>query len=142
MWRAVPYAGGERFVALFAGSSSEPRLVGTSTLGDARAFESGTQSFEGMGWFRLGNYNLTQVAEAQQLEGVELTPGLARLVGVKPQAGEWFRQEDGPLVVVISHRLNERLGGRLGKTIVLGGKPYVVLGVMADGFKLPHAGPA
>ncbi len=83
----------------------------------------------------------TAIAVAQS----RVSAGFFRVLGVAPLVGrEFARDEDrpgGPAVAVISHRLWQRHlhgdVGILGKTMLLRGEPYRVVGVMPEGFQPP-----
>src|ERR1051325_11651240 len=139
--RPLPYAHGERMVALFSAVTTDPKHFGSNAVPDLLEYQSKTRSFEMFGWFRMSSFNLTSPGAAQHIDGVYLTPELAQGTGIAPAIGQWFTDDSG---AVISTALWNRLGGDrgiLGKAIVLSGHSYTVTGVMPPQFRLPIAGP-
>src|SRR5262249_37181371 len=95
---------------------------------------------DAFGWFRYAGQNLIFAREPHHVEGLAVTPPLARALGVDPMLGHWFQDETG---VVISAPLWRQLGsdsGIVGKSLTLDGRSYAVAGVMPDHFALPVAG--
>ena len=76
--------------------------------------------------------------DAEQVSGAIVTASFFKAVGLAPQIGRAFNEEEdrvgGPRLVVLSDRLWERLFQRdhsvLGKDLTFGGEPYTVVGVM------------
>src|SRR6185437_15750096 len=91
MLKPLPYAHGERFVALYGARFSEPDQRSASTYPDMLAYRQRTHSFDVFGWFWMKQYNLTSPGQPQHINGVELTPELADNLGVNPLLGRWFR---------------------------------------------------
>ncbi len=137
--RPLPYTHGERWVALFAGSTSDPNHVSGLSFADLFAFEQGTRSFDVFGWFPVGgDYNLTSPGQPRHIDGIEVSPSLIANTGAHPVAGRFFTTSDGPNVAVISHRLFTQLGrGIVGRLITLSGRSYTVVGAMPAWFRLP-----
>ncbi len=136
----LPYEHGDRFVAIFGGDVKNPTGISGNIYPDLQKYRDRSQSFDGFGWFRPDSYNLTAPGQPQHLVGAAATPDLARLLGVTPLAGEWFRQEGQ---AVISAALWQRLGGNrsiLGTGLTLNGRSYTVTGVMPAWFRLPITG--
>jgi predicted permease len=141
MLAPLPYANGERFVALYGARFSEPKQFSSNTLPDLQEYQRRTTSFDVFGWFRLGEFNLTSPGEPQHVNAASVTPALAHNLGVVPIAGQWFTDETG---AVISNRLWRRLGADLsivGRAMTLDGRTLTITGVMPPGFRLPISGP-
>lgn len=91
---------------------------------------------------RHGVFNLSGDFEAERLRGVYVTPDFFGVIGVHPVQGRGFTPEEGvpgnEQVVVISHELWEgRFGAdpwMVGKSIVLDGLPYTVVGIAPPHF--------
>ena len=107
----------------------------TSVIQDAAAFLTGV-------------VNLTGSDVPEQLRSAQVTVNFFRLFGVPVLRGRTFsREEDlprGEKVVLVGQALWERrFGGDpqiLGKTISLGGDPYVVIGVVSSKFDFREFG--
>jgi len=101
------------------------------------------QVFEDMAAIRWPSYNLTDEGEPEKVEAQAVTANFFPLLGVKPELGRSFTQEeDQPganKVVLISYGLwQQRFGGdpaMIGKDILLNGEKTTVIGVMPPGFQ-------
>lgn len=97
---------------------------------------------ENVSAFRTGVVNLTGGAFPEQLQSAQVSADFFKLFGAVTFLGRTFTpQEDlpeGDKVVVLSHAFWTRRFAAdpqiAGKTIRLGGDPYVVVGVLAPGF--------
>ena len=70
MLKPLPYAHGERFVALYGARFSEPEQRSASTYPDMLGYRQRTHSFDVFGWFRMKQYNLTSPGQPQHINGV------------------------------------------------------------------------
>ncbi|HKT09220.1 MAG TPA: ABC transporter permease [Gemmatimonadaceae bacterium] len=94
-------------------------------------------------WFTLAGRG-----SAQRLAGLEVSASLFRVLGVGPALGRAFQDGDdapgAPDAVVLTDALWRRqFGGDhsiVGRTILLDGRPFTVLGVMPAGFTFPLPG--
>jgi putative ABC transport system permease protein len=140
MLKPLPYRDGGQFVAIVSAAVNDPEHCGSLSFQDAKAYQERPRVFDAFGWFRFAGKNLTFAGEPHHVEGVAVTPPLARQLGVDPMPGQWFRDDTG---VVISAPLWRQLGadsGILGRPLTLDGRSYTVTGVMPDHFALPVAG--
>jgi predicted permease len=102
-----------------------------------------SRSFEAMGAAEYWSPNLTGSDPAEHLLGLRMTQNLLPMLGVEPQLGRVFApgedQAGAEHEVVLSHRLWQRRFSSdpsiLGKSIVLDGQGYTVIGVMPIEFK-------
>ena len=141
MLRPLPYADGQRFVALYGARFSEPRQRSAHAFPDLQEYQQRTQSFDVFGWFRPASFNMTFAGQPQHVVGAEVTPSLARNLGVNPIVGQWFVDDQG---AVISNALWRRLGADpdiVGKPLTLDGRSFTITGVMPPAFRLPVPGP-
>jgi predicted permease len=91
---------------------------------------------------RVG-FNLFAAGAAERVDGLRVSHDYFRVLGATPAIGRAFLPEEdapgGAAVVVLSHGLWVRRFGAdsdvVGSTIRLDGQPYVVVGVMPDGFQ-------
>jgi predicted permease len=104
-----------------------------------------TQVFaDAAGWW-YPQVNLTEPGrDPMRVNGVEASGNFFAVLGVQPILGNGFPTEpfySRDHIVVISHRLwRERFGGDpsiAGRPITLSDTPYVVAGVMPEGFQFP-----
>lgn len=112
---------------------------------DLRAFREGNRSFEQMAGFMQGSWNLTGDGDAKRLLGVRVTEGFFEMLGVRPLIGRLFLPEEHHegrnLVSIFSYGFWQRnFGGDphiVGRTVIMDGKPFQVIGVMPQGFQFP-----
>jgi predicted permease len=91
-------------------------------------------------------FNFTGSGLPERLIGSHVSAGFFDVLGVRPELGRGFREDEdvpgGPKLVVLSHSLwKNRLGARrdiVGAAITLNNEPYTVVGVMPDGFRYPE----
>ncbi|HJT72224.1 MAG TPA: ABC transporter permease, partial [Terriglobales bacterium] len=104
------------------------------------------RTLEEISMIRPDSHILSGRGEATQVNGLRVSLNLFHLLGIQPAIGRGFIKGEDKAgrehVVVISHRLcaevfNER-SDALGKTLVLDGQPYEVVGVMPAGFPFPR----
>ena len=115
------------------------------TPGNFAEWRSQNTVFEDMGAYRNRSYNLTGSGEPVRVEGELVTSGLFSVLRENAAIGRVFTaDEDQPgsgHVAVMSEGLwKSRFGGDaqiLGKTILLDGVSYTVIGVMPPGFHFP-----
>src|SRR5262249_12561106 len=106
------------------------------------------QSFEKIGVYNRGSYNLTGNGEAERLITVQMSADMFSVLRINALHGRVFtNDEDKPgstPVVVLSYGLwQRRFGGQLNilnQPITLNNKSYVVIGVMPDTFAGPSPG--
>src|SRR5258708_2646886 len=101
--------------------------------------------FENLGAYRNRSFNLTGAGEPVRVEGEQVSAGLFSVLQMNAALGRVFTNEDdrpgGRHVVVMSNGLwKSRFGSNaqiLGKTILLDGEGYSVVGVMPPDFHFP-----
>ncbi|MEK6322863.1 MAG: ABC transporter permease [Acidobacteriota bacterium] len=139
--RPLPYVESERLVLLSERSREGERLdVAYPNFADWRAR---AQSFVGMAAAYTSNFNLTGVEKAARLEGCVSNWNFFHLLGIHPQLGRLFTEEDdrygAARMMMISHELwQTRFGAEanvIGQSIVLNGDSYTVIGVLPPGFE-------
>jgi putative ABC transport system permease protein len=89
--------------------------------------------------------NLTGAGEPELLDGALVSASVFRVLGVTPQLGRGFLDEEDPegynQVAVISDSLWRRRFSAdpsiVGRKIALNGQPHVVVGVLPRGFRFP-----
>ena len=99
--------------------------------------------------FRTGVVNLTGGTSPEQLNSGQVSSDFFRLFGAGTVIGRTFSQQEdlpnGPKVVVLSHGFWSRRYAAdpqiVGKTILLGGDPFEVLGVLSNNFDFRDFGP-
>jgi predicted permease len=110
-------------------------------------WRANTRTFAALAEYLPLSANLTGAGDPVQIDLVRTSGGLFDVLQVRPALGRALREDDerrdAADVVVLGHRLwRERFGSDpsiVGRAVVLDGKPYTVVGVVAGGFQLPEA---
>ncbi|HEY7099554.1 MAG TPA: ABC transporter permease [Terriglobales bacterium] len=145
--RQLPYPNSQRLVV--AGIQQPGDDAPYHAFGDADflAWRDRQVSFEHVAAYQLNsNFSFAGRGLAEQVRGALVTPDFFSTLGVSPLLGRTFRSdEDHPgsdQVVVVSQNFwrthleaNPKV---VGRSIVLDGKPYTVVGVMPSGFHFPR----
>jgi putative ABC transport system permease protein len=108
------------------------------------------QSFAGVAAWTNDNLNLSGVGEPVQVPVGRVSPNFFSLLGVKPEIGRSFTDDEGrpegqPVVVLSDAIWRSKFGGNrdiVGQKIALDGQPYVVVGVLPAGARFPFVEPA
>src|SRR3954470_9277161 len=143
--RPLPYAQPQRLVLLFeefVAQGLERIPVSPPEFVD---YEKQTKSFSHIAAFTFLDLNLTGGDSAERVQGSKVSPAVWPLLGVQPIRGRVFDQteqgEGQDNVVVISQRLWQRRfnsdPGLIGKTLLLNGRTYTVVGIMPETFEFP-----
>jgi len=144
--RPLPYPEPDRIVQLML--SPSPALpVGfdarVTSVPKFMVWREQTQAFKDIAADDWGGVvNLTGGDRPEQLRGLHVSADYFRLFGAPVEVGRTFSADEdhpgGPRLAVISSGLwHRRFGGDrslLGKAIVLGSEPYLVIGVLAASF--------
>jgi putative ABC transport system permease protein len=139
--RPLPYLEPDRLVSLW-----ETQLdKGVSRFRVAPAnfldWQSRNQSMEAMAAFSSSSLTLTGSGEPEQLGGASVSEGYFSTLGVQPALGRAFLPEEHKSgrgqVVILDHGLWQRRFGAdsrvIGKTILLDGSRYEIVGIMPSG---------
>ncbi|HEV2419092.1 MAG TPA: ABC transporter permease [Terriglobia bacterium] len=144
--RPLPYKNPGQLVTI---RITQPQAHGNLYLASGPDFQDWRKQnrvFEDMAAGTVSSAALTSGSEPLQLQGFEVSPRVFRVLGISPLMGRTFsRDETQPgrdQVVILSYGLWQRaFGGErgiIGKEIVLGGKPYDVVGIMPRSLKFPN----
>ncbi len=101
-----------------------------------------SKSFSSMAMYRHEDYNLTGVSQALRVSGYMISADFFSTLGVKPVLGRTFRTDEDQLgaapVVILGGGFWQRQFGSspriVGKSLVLNGASYTVVGVMPPNF--------
>jgi putative ABC transport system permease protein len=134
-----PYPQPERILTLAYpdGSSSQDGQIFHYVREHSRSFEYVAARGGGSGW------NLVVGNAAEYVSGLPVSEGFFAVLGVRPLVGRELDsaedQSEGPRAVVLSEPVWRRLFdsnvGAVGGTVLLGGLPHTVVGVMPAGFR-------
>src|SRR4051812_26208706 len=143
--RPLPYHNPARLVLLW----EQFRAMGLERIPvsapEYQDLEKGYKGVEQIAGFDYTTFNLAAGGTPERISGAVVSPALFPLLGTEPIAGRTFaREEQGEGhddVVVISERLwSKRFNSDpslIGKTLLLNGRSYTVIGVMPKAFEFP-----
>src|SRR5687768_5904849 len=102
--------------------------------------------FEQIEAFNLTNLTWTGNGEPQEINGAIVTAGLFDLLGFEMPIGRAFRADENRPgaggVTILSHGFWQRAFGGdrnvVGRSLILSGRPYTVIGVLAESAQLPY----
>jgi predicted permease len=146
--RPLPYQEPDKVVVV---SESLPGMsmdeIGVSAA-EYQDYRDRNRSFSQVAAYESAGFNLTGVGQPSRVNAASLSASAFPLLGVSPELGRGFTQEEDRYgssnVVVLSHALWEhQYSGDpniLGKTVKLDEKPFTVIGVMPASFRFPFDG--
>jgi putative ABC transport system permease protein len=134
-------------VAVYETNASQGRLKSQTAIVRVREWSAQAQSFEGFAGSYFENVTDTTGTQPERVAAMRTSErffsvlGVAALIGRTPTLEE--ETAGGPAIVVLSYRMWQ---GRfnsdpvvIGRTVVLGGVPRTVIGVMPASFRYPTA---
>jgi predicted permease len=138
----IPFPQPDRLVNLHERTSLLPDS--TISYPNYLDWQRESNSFEGIGVWRVDDFTFTGSGEPERLRGKMISSNLFSVLGVQPILGRTFRPEEDQLgaapVALISEGLWKRHFGSdpsiIGKSIALNGKSYSVVGVIPSNFHL------
>ena len=144
--RPLPYRDADRLAILWnrsPGLGITEDWFSTAQYFDIKSAESG---FDDVAIAIGANYNLTGDGEPERIGTIRVSSNLLPLLGVGPVLGRFFEpSEDSPGrtgAAILGHGTWVRRYGRdpgvLGRTLMLNGQPYVIVGVLPESFSLPR----
>ncbi len=146
--RPLPYPEADRLVRVGHAAIDGSFGITAHTSSNYMVWRESATSFESMAAYGFISRSLTgHGGDAELLQGVVSIGSIFDVLGVRAFRGRTFREaEDGSGpegFVVVSHALwQDAFGDRdaIGRTLVLGGRSYQVIGVMPPGFAFPVPG--
>jgi len=142
----LPYADADRIVYLDHGARGLDRMRGLSTTSGLHwQYAQRARTLRDVTLYQSIELTAPGTEGAVNVPVARTTEAFARVLGVVPALGRWFDAEEarpgGAPVVVLSHGYWQRhYGGArdvLGRTLMLSGGAYEVIGVMPRGFAFP-----
>lgn len=141
--KPLPYRQPEKLVRIFLTNAVFPKFPLNPF--DFRDFRARNKSFEGLAAFTRGDVQLSGSGEPVRLNGISITSGYFRVLGLTPRLGHEFDEKaeipGNGLQVILSDRVwRERFGAApdiLGRKITLNAQPFTVVGVMPRGTAHP-----
>ncbi len=143
--KPLPYANPDQLFMLWEDASFYGSPKDTPAAANFFDWREQNHSFTDMAAMSTDTMNLTGSGEPEQVGVAASSANLFSILGVRSQMGRAFvagEDEEGkPGVAVLSHRFWQRkFGGDpsvLGRSIVLDGRSYQVVGVMPSSFTFP-----
>jgi predicted permease len=144
----LPYPDSDRLIELDHGAH---RLNLSSGIGMTRGvfyqYSQRARTLAGVAVYATDDTTLSGAGDPERIRVARVTPTLTAVLRVWPTMGRWFSAEESApgarRVAVLSHRLwMRRFGGDPavpGRSVVLGGLPTEVIGVMPPPFAFPDA---
>jgi predicted permease len=150
MLKPLPFADADRIVTINEKVAEWSNLYSSLPV-SANHFtfwQEHNRSFDSMAIMGEWPVPLGAFGHAQQVEALLATPGIFQVLRVQPMLGRTFTaaetQPGHETVAILSDDLwREQFGGdkaALGKTILVDGFPYSVIGVMPPDFHMPSIG--
>ncbi len=139
----LPYPEPERTASVFnAWRGFEKTWVNP---GEMLALKRGAPSIEDVAYWGVDFRNLSNGEDSARVGVGQVSASTFSVLGVKPALGRTFTKEEdvegGPALVVLSHEIFEGQfqgdASILGKPVRIDGLPFMVIGVMPPGFRLP-----
>jgi putative ABC transport system permease protein len=150
--RSLPYPNADRLVAVWADWSQrsdevdmqDPRREWTNT-DNHRDLRDASASLADVAVFTAWIPTLTGGEQAQNIEGLLVTWSALQVLGINPVLGRGFEPADDeasaePVVVVTEGFRRRHFAGEaevLGRSLVLNGEAYTLVGVLPAGFRFP-----
>ncbi|MBC7788540.1 MAG: ABC transporter permease [Anaerolineae bacterium] len=144
MLRPLPYREPERLVALYETDPKEGRFDNNWSFPDFYDVREQSSAFDGMAAHYSRFFTVTGGDQPEGVEGEVVSPAIFRILGIKPLLGRDFAVEEEQAgkenVVLLGHGFWEgRFAGDkavVGKTLLLNGVSYTVIGVMPPKFAI------
>ena len=143
MLRPLPYTAPGRLVSLWETNDQRPGSRNNVAPANLVDYTRANRTFDGLAGFASSSMSLTRAGAPEQLLGEAVTASLFAVLDVAPAIGRPFLAEEdrpgGEHVVILSDALWR---GRFaadpniaGRSIMLNGEPYEVVGVMPASFR-------
>ncbi|HXY16359.1 MAG TPA: ABC transporter permease [Terriglobales bacterium] len=144
--RPFPYSDPQQLVTIQVKDRDEDR---PGTLLRYELLRNQAKSFQIAAWAN-DNFNLTGRGEPIQVPVARVSSNFFSLLGVKPDLGRTFTQDEGhpeskPVVMLSNAIWHSRFGGDpniLGQTVTLDTTPHTIVGVLPANVEFPFVGQA
>ncbi len=151
--RPLPYPEADRLVRIIERHAEQANEIGYQQslaavwTRDLPVLRAQTPTLSHVGVYSGVTATVIVGAETLRLEGTRLSPAVFEMVGARPALGRIFLPTEETAaaepVIVISYAMWQRYFDRqadvLGRSLVVDGRPFTVVGVMPQSFQFPHA---
>ena len=146
--KALPYDEPQTLVALDAQQKDGQSRCCTLSWSDL--VRSRAQSYSSIAVAAVDNFSMTGRGEPLQVIAGRVSAGFFNMLGVQPQLGRTFTEEEGrpegrPVIIISDSLWRSRFGGDrnvVGQILTLDSTPYTIIGVLPAGVEYPFVGPA
>ena len=143
--RAFPYRDPQQLVSLQVKDKTEDH---EATLARFELIRDRNRSFQSVAAWATDTLNLTGQGEPLQVSVGRVSPNFFALLGVEPQLGRSFADDEGrpegrPVVVLSDAMWRTRFGADrniVGQSVNLDGTPHTVVGILPAGVQYPFVG--
>jgi putative ABC transport system permease protein len=137
--RKLPFPQSDRLVFVFASQPKMNLIEAPTSIPDYLDWKNQARSFSALGLYAQHDETLTGGGQPERVPAAQITASLFALLGVQPLRGRLFREdEERTPVAILGHKLWARRFASnpqiLGQSILLGGKPHTVIGIMPKWF--------
>jgi putative ABC transport system permease protein len=148
--RPFPYRDPDHLVAVGESSARRGWHMNTVSYPNFRSWQADNRTLSDIGMYQGAYYNLATGDRADYVGGGNVSWTMFRTLGVAPQIGRDFREDEdrigAPRVIMLSdHLWHDRFGGRpdvIGQSVMVDGVPNTIIGVMPREFAFPNAADA
>lgn len=145
--RPFPYNDPQQLVSIDAKDQTTDRGI---TLTRWELIRDRNQSFQSVAVWANDNFNLTGHGEPLQVPVARVSSNFFPLLGVQPQLGRGFTEEEGrpegkPVVMLSNQLWRTRFASDrnvIGQSITLDTTPYTIIGVLPSDVQFPFVGEA
>ena len=145
--RPFPYHDPDQLVSVTAKDQTKGR---SGTLLRYELLRDANRSFQSVAVWTNDTLNLTGAGEPLQVPVARISPSFFRMLGVQPQLGRIFAEDEGrpegkPVVMLSDSIWRTRFQSNpniIGQAITLDETPYTIVGVLPANIQFPFVGPA
>jgi putative ABC transport system permease protein len=145
MWKPLHYRDPDRVAFVLGWSTAQRQMLFNLPLADALDIGKEARSFEDVAMYRYWSANLTGDDAPERVQAYRVTANTFPLLGTPALIGRYIEPTDGgpdaPDVVLLGYGLWQRRFGAdpavVGRTVILDGRSFVVIGVMPRAFEFP-----
>jgi predicted permease len=145
LWRPYDFAQPDRITVLSMLNPRDGRQAGLAVAALADV-QRENRSFAAVAGVAQRNVTITEGEEPERLDGASISWNTFAMLGVRPQLGRDFRQDEdagaAPTVALLSDELWRRRYAAdptvVGRTIQINGQPHTIVGIMPRRFRFPE----
>jgi putative ABC transport system permease protein len=144
--KPLPYASSDRLVFVSIGANTGFGDRTSLPVADFLAWQSANRACDKLAVYTNDNVVVSGLGDAEQVVGTQASAQFFAALGITPALGRVWRDGDdrpgSPLTVVVSYTFWERRlhadAGAIGRTLMVDGRPHVIIGVAPLGFAFPR----